>query len=45
VTVDGELAEVVFGSPQRAIAPGQTLALYVGDVVVGAGVIEKSGGL
>jgi tRNA-specific 2-thiouridylase len=45
VTVDGELAEVVFSSRQRAIAPGQTLALYDGDVVVGSGVIERSGGL
>jgi tRNA-specific 2-thiouridylase len=44
VTVDGELAEVTFSLPQRAIAPGQTVALYHGQVVVGAGVIEQSGG-
>ncbi len=36
-------ARIVFNSPQRAIAPGQTLALYDEDIVVGAGVIESSG--
>jgi tRNA-specific 2-thiouridylase len=44
VTVDGDLAEVVFRSPHRAIAPGQTAALYHGDVVVGSGEIEYPGG-
>ena len=44
LTVDGERAEVVFSSPQRAIAPGQTVAFYHGEVVVGAGVIEAAGG-
>jgi tRNA-specific 2-thiouridylase len=43
ITVDGDWAEVVFSSPQRAMAPGQTVALYHGDVVVGAGVIEAAG--
>jgi tRNA-specific 2-thiouridylase len=43
VAIDGSLARVVFAEPQRAIAPGQTIALYDGDVVVGAGVIESAG--
>jgi tRNA-uridine 2-sulfurtransferase len=34
---------VVFASAQRAIAPGQTIAFYDGDVVVGSGVIATSG--
>lgn len=38
-----ELAEVEFESPQRAVAPGQTIAFYCGDVVVGSGLIEKAG--
>jgi tRNA-specific 2-thiouridylase len=42
ITFDGATARVAF-PPQRAIAPGQTVALYDGDVVVGAGVIESSG--
>jgi len=43
VTVAGETASVSFAEPQRAIAPGQTIAFYVGEVVVGAGVIESAG--
>ena len=34
-------AKVVFDSPQRAITPGQTVALYDGDMVVGGGVITE----
>jgi tRNA-specific 2-thiouridylase len=34
---------VVFETPQRAIAPGQTIAFYDGDVIVGSGVIATSG--
>lgn len=44
VSVDGDRAEVEFDSPQRAIAPGQTVAFYRGDVVVGAGVIDRPDG-
>ena len=36
-------ALVRFSEPQRSIAPGQTIAFYDGDVVVGSGVIEASG--
>ena len=34
-------AKVVFDSPQRAMTPGQTVALYDGDIVVGGGVITE----
>lgn len=43
VALGHERAVVQFVEPQRAIAPGQTIAFYDGDVVVGAGVIEQSG--
>jgi tRNA-specific 2-thiouridylase len=42
VDVDGDAARVVFESPQRAIAPGQTIVFYDGDVVLGSGVIESA---
>ena len=32
-------ARVVFDTPQRAMTPGQTVALYDGDTVVGGGII------
>jgi len=41
VRAEGDVLHVRFATPQRAVAPGQTLALYDGDVVVGAGVIER----
>ena len=41
--VEEGVARVMFESPQRAIAPGQTIAFFDGDVVVGAGVIVASG--
>jgi tRNA-specific 2-thiouridylase len=34
---------VRFATPQRAICPGQTIAFYRGDIVVGSGVIDASG--
>ena len=43
VSFNGTHARVIFADPQRAIAPGQTVALYDGDIVVGAGVIELAG--
>jgi tRNA-specific 2-thiouridylase len=39
----GDRAVVRFAEPQRAVAPGQTIAFYDGDVVVGSGVIEAAG--
>ena len=35
------VARVVFDTPQRAMTPGQTVALYDGDMVVGGGIITK----
>ncbi|HEU4930125.1 MAG TPA: tRNA 2-thiouridine(34) synthase MnmA [Candidatus Krumholzibacteria bacterium] len=43
VSVHGPKARVAFDTPQRAMAPGQTVALYDGDVVVGSGVISAPG--
>lgn len=43
VHFEGERTRIAFEAPQRAMAPGQTVALYDGDVVVGAGVIESAG--
>jgi tRNA-specific 2-thiouridylase len=43
VAVRDGTARVRFAAPQRAIAPGQTVALYRGDVVVGSGIIERAG--
>lgn len=34
-------AEVVFGGPQRAVTPGQSVVWYQGDLVVGGGIIER----
>jgi tRNA-specific 2-thiouridylase len=34
-------ARVVFDTPQRAMTPGQTIALYDGDMVIGGGVIKE----
>jgi tRNA-specific 2-thiouridylase len=41
--VEGNTARAVFHAPQRAMAPGQTIAFYDGDVVVGSGVIAAAG--
>lgn len=35
------VAKVVFDTPQRAMTPGQTVALYDGDIVVGGGIITQ----
>jgi tRNA-specific 2-thiouridylase len=42
-SVEQGVAHAAFSSPQRAMAPGQTIAFYDGDVVVGSGVIATAG--
>jgi len=43
ISVGATHARLEFAEAQRAIAPGQTVALYDGDIVVGAGIIESAG--
>ena len=40
LTLENGLVRVRFAEPQRAPAPGQTAAIYRGDVVLGGGFIE-----
>ncbi len=42
VAEDEHGATVVFDSPELAIAPGQTVAFYRGDEVLGGGIITRS---
>jgi tRNA-specific 2-thiouridylase len=44
VTRKSGVLTVVFDTPQRAPAPGQSLVLYRDDVVMGGGIIEDSDG-
>lgn len=39
--LDDGSAKVVFDTPQRAMTPGQTVALYDGNIVVGGGIITQ----
>ncbi|MEO9256361.1 MAG: aminomethyltransferase beta-barrel domain-containing protein [Tepidiformaceae bacterium] len=39
---NGESATVRFDKRQRALTPGQTVALYDGDEVLGGGTIERA---
>jgi tRNA-specific 2-thiouridylase len=41
--INDDTAEVRFAQPQWAIAPGQSIVFYQGEVVLGGGVIEASG--
>ena len=36
------LAEVVFQEPQMAITPGQSVVFYLGEAVLGGGIIEEA---
>ncbi|HLW18013.1 MAG TPA: tRNA 2-thiouridine(34) synthase MnmA [Actinomycetota bacterium] len=40
--VDGDRARVGFAEPQRGIAPGQLVAFYLGDEVLGGGTIARA---
>ena len=42
VRMKGEKLIVTFEEPVRAVAPGQAIVLYQGDVVVGGGTIEST---
>ena len=42
VCMKGEKLIVTFEEPVRAVAPGQAMVLYQGDVVVGGGTIEST---
>lgn len=37
--LEGETLECIFDEPQRAITPGQSLVLYLGDYVAGGGIV------
>ena len=39
--MDGNRVRVVFDTPQRAVTPGQSLVVYVGDAVAGGGIISR----
>jgi tRNA-specific 2-thiouridylase len=43
IDINGSKARIDFAEPQRAICPGQTVALYREETVVGSGVIDGSG--
>ena len=42
VRMMGDKLIVTFEEPVRAVAPGQAMVLYQGDVVVGGGTIEST---
>ena len=40
IRLENDRIKLVFDEPQRAIAPGQSVVFYDGDVVLGGGIIE-----
>ncbi len=41
LSINNDVADIRFAQPQRAIAPGQSIVFYQGEVVLGGGIIEK----
>jgi len=42
-TLEGARLSVRFATPQRGVAPGQGVVLYVGDRVVGSATVDSTG--
>jgi tRNA-specific 2-thiouridylase len=42
IEVKGDRTEVVFTEPQRALTPGQSVVFYVGESVLGGGIIGET---
>ena len=40
IRVAGSSAQVAFAEPQKAVAPGQSLVVYNGDIVLGGGILQ-----
>jgi tRNA-specific 2-thiouridylase len=40
--IEGKKADVCFDKPQRALAPGQSVVFYQGDIVLGGGIIGET---
>ena len=42
IALEGDRAQIVFDSPLAFVAPGQSVVLYDGDLVVGGGIISET---
>ena len=42
VELDGDVISVRWATPQRRVAPGQSIVLYDGDIVLGGGIVGRS---
>ena len=40
ILIDKEKIKVIFENPQLAVTPGQSIAFYINDILIGGGVIE-----
>jgi tRNA-specific 2-thiouridylase len=43
-SLSGDACEIVFGEPQWAVTPGQSVVIYDGDVCLGGAIIEQAHG-